>query len=485
MKLNLLFIRAAIAALIACAFILQAGCRKPPEGSTANETAIKYVVVQPVPTGFIRSSFTKPGELRPVIQVTLSAQISGQIMQVMAKEGDVVSSGQVLAAIDDRELRAAYAQIGAQVVSAKAALEKMRRFSRPQEIAKLEASVQSALVAYENAEKNLMRANELFDSGVVPLSHVENARATMEIAKSAYTSAVETLSLAEEGARQEDLLSAEASVKAVEAELDRIGIQIDKSTIKAPVDGVIAKIHVDPSELVSPGMPVADLVNLTNMQAMIGLSEADLITVKPGDTVAVTLKLAPGQPIPGIVTAISPSIDKVTGAFMVEVTTPNPGGQILGGFYADFEFTRAAVKDAVIVPIDTLVNENDKWFVFIVNGGRAEKREVKPGLLTTEFAQILEGIEKGSLLVVTGQRLLSDGDLVEITKTEEPKLPTENKAIKELEEQAKDELGKIPAIPPPSADSKAKPGIPEKDESESPTENGNGDKSKNNGDSGE
>ncbi len=433
-------LRAAVCAAAVCAPFLFAACQKKTGVDKPDQVKPKFVVVQPVPKGFIRSSFVKPGELKPVIQVTLSAQSPGQIMQVGVKEGDVVKSGQMLAVIDDRELRAAYAQVNAQLISHKATFEKMRNLSRPQEIAKLESAVESARVGYENAEKNLARASELFDSGVVPLSHVENARVALETAKTAYTAAMENLSLAKEGARKEELLSAEAAVKAAEAELERIAIQIDKAAIKAPVDGVIAKVYIDPSELVAPGTPVCDLVNLSNMQAQVWLSEADLITVKPGDTVAVTLRLAPGQPIPGIITAISPAIDKSTGAFMVEVTTPNPGGQILGGFYADFEFTRAAVKDAIIAPIDALINENDNWFAFVVNGGRAEKRPVKLGILTPEFAQVVEGLEKDSLLVITGQRLLSDGDLVEITRTDEPKLPSENKTIKEMQEAEKEKL---------------------------------------------
>ena len=441
------FTGVAIAVLAAAfAILYTAGCKKAAEGEARPDLASKFVVVQQIPTGFLRSTFSMSGELRPIIQVTLSSQTSGQVMQIPVKEGDMVRAGQLLCAVDDRELRAAYAQVNAQTVANRAALEKLRRYSRPQEITKLESAVENAHVQLENAEKNLQRANELFGSGVVPLSHVETARAAMEAAKSAYVTATENLSLALEGAREEDLLSAEAAVKSAEAELERIGIQIDKSVIKAPVDGVIAKVHIEPSELVSPGMPVCDLVNLSNMQAKIGLSESDLITVNPGDTVAVRLKLAPGQPFPGVITAISPSIDKTTGTFMVEVTTPNPGGQILGGFYADFEFTRTAVKDAIIVPIDALINEGDSWHAFVVNAGRAEKRAVKPGILTPEFAQIIEGLSKGELLVVTGQRLLTDGDLVEISKTEEPKLPEENKAFAELEERAKEELKERPEI---------------------------------------
>jgi len=412
-----------------------ASCKNTETDETTSDVPKKLVVVEHAPVGLIRNSFSLAGELTPIIDVTLSAQVAGQVMQVPVNEGDMVNNGQVLAIIDDRELRARYNQLTAQMIAQQATIAKLKQLARPQEIALLEAQVESARVALENAKKSLERANSLFDAGVISLSEVEKARMAKESAQAAYTAASENLDLAREGAREEDIVAAEAALKSLEAQLDQVTIQIDKSQIKAPVDGVISKVYAEPSESVSPGIPVIDMVNLSQMLIKVGLAESDLIMVKQGSTVVVRLNLAPDQPLPGLVTSISPKVDPVTGTFAIEITVPNPGGQILGGFYAEVEFTRAIVENAVIAPIDALITEGEKWYAFVVNAGMAEKREVLPGILTATHAQIIEGVSKDELLVVVGQRLLTDGDLVEVSETVEPSLPAENEILAEMQKK--------------------------------------------------
>jgi multidrug efflux pump subunit AcrA (membrane-fusion protein) len=417
------------------------GCKKK-ESDGAKETPKpkqKLVVVRPVPEGVIRSFFTVPSMLEPIISVTLSAQTAGQVMQVPVNEGEMVAAGQVLAAIDDREYQALFNQLNAQYAAQQAQIAKLKQYSRPQEIKVLQAQVESARVALENAERELERANSLFDAGVIPLSQVEKARTAKEAAQAAYTTAAETLDLALEGSRQEDIAAAEAILKSLEAQLQQVSLQMEHCYIKAPIEGVISKVYVEPSETVSPGKPVCGLVNLSQLVAKVGLSESDLIAIKLGSTVVVRLNLAPDQPLPGVVMSIAPAVDPEKGTFQVEVNVPNPGGQILGGFYANIEFTRALAEKALIVPVDALINEGEQWYVFVVSAGRAERRDVIPGIMTPTHAQIVKGLEKGELIVVTGQRLLASGDFVDVTETLEPSLPEENKILAELQAKQKDQ----------------------------------------------
>jgi len=397
------------------------GCKK--KAAESPKTAPKSVIVQPVARGPIRSTFTVSATLEPQINVRISSQVSGQIMDLPVNEGSEAKTGQPLALIDSRNFITQLNQLQADLVGKRAAFEKLKRLARPQEIAQLEARLKSAKEALDSAEKNLERANALFDAGVISLSEVEKARTAKEAAQAAFTDAEEALSLAREGAREEDLIAAEAAVKAIEARMEEVKLLVEKCTISAPIDGVVAKVYVNPSETVQPGTPICDFVNLQYMQAKIGLSENDLVLVPPGSRVLVRLKLAPDQPLPGIVTAISPNIDPETGTYTVEVTVPNPGGQLLGGFFADFEFTRAFAPDALVVPSDALVKEGDKWFAYVVTGGAVDKREVKTGIVAPTHMQVTEGLSENELLVIIGQRLLSDGDLVDIKETRDPSLP--------------------------------------------------------------
>ena len=432
-----LYVNAGIFAAVAfVAFaVFASGCHKRSEDKQAdeNQPKKKLVVVRPVPEGIIRSFFTVPSMLEPIISVTLSAQTAGQAMQVPVNEGDLVSSGQVIAAIDDREFQARFNQLNAQYASQQAQIAKLKQYSRPQEIKVLQAQAESARVALENADRDLERANTLFDAGVIPLSQVERARTAKEAAQAAYTAVTESLSLALEGSRPEDIASAEAVLKSLEAQLEQVSLQIEHCFIKTPIDGIISKVYIEPSETVAPGKPICGLVNLSELIAKVGLAEADLLSVKLGSTVVVRLNLAPDQPLPGIVSSIAPDVDPEKGTFQVEVNVPNPGGQILGGFYADIEFTRAMVEKAIIVPVDAMINEGDEWHVFVVSAGRAERRDITPGIMTPTHAQIVKGLSPGELVVVTGQRLLTSGDFVEVTETLEPSLPDENRMLAEMQ----------------------------------------------------
>ncbi len=459
--------------MLTIAFV--ASCNKGKLESDTNAVAVtpkKLVVVQPVPVGVIRNYFSVPGKLEPIISVTLSAQVGGQVMQVPVNEGDSVATGQTLALVDDREHKAQYNQLNAQYVAQQANLAKLKQVTRPQEIKLLQAQVDSAKVALDNANAELERLNILFDAGVISLSHLEKARLTKESAQAAYTTISEQLSLALEGTREEDLIAAEAAVKAIEAQIEQVLVLIDKCQIKAPIAGIISKVYVEPSESVNIGSPVCGLVNLTQLIMQIGLAESDLISVKLGSTVAVRLKLAPEQPLPGMVTAIAPSADKEKGTFQVEITVPNPGGQILGGFYADVEFTRALAEKALIIPIDALINEGEKWYVFIVSAGRAEKREVLPGIMTQTHAQILKGVIPNELIVVVGQRLLQDEDLVDVAETRDPSLPDENRILAEMEAQRKQLESAAPSDDDQSSDLKKSNLAPSKTNTESTKDEG-------------
>ena len=215
--------------------------------------------------------------------------------------------------------------------------------------------------------------------------------------------------------REQD--SAIANRDVAEASLRALEIQMRKSVVKAPMDGVVARVFSEQDEFTDVGKPLVHLVQLEKAKLRLGIPERDLVHFKLGDEVKVRLDALPDREFPGTIHRIAPVADLVTHTFDTEIAIDNPDGCLKPGMIARANLVRKMFADSIAVPIFSTALIDDKRFAFVEKDGKAELREIEVGIVQGSDVQVTSGLAPGEHLIVVGQRDARPGEAVNVTET--------------------------------------------------------------------
>ncbi len=219
--------------------------------------------------------------------VQLGFRVAGRLAAMHLEEGDPVAAGDLLASLDDLPLREALAVAEANVMEARANLDRANTGSRPQEIQQAEASVEEAQASLVNANKRLARQRDLSRQGLNSQRALDDAESLQEQAQARVRAATEALALAQEGFREEDRAAAAAALAAADARLEQAATQLNDTRLYAPSDGIIQVRALEPGSMVSVGQPVYTLSLNDVVYVRAYVDEPQLGQVVPGATVEV------------------------------------------------------------------------------------------------------------------------------------------------------------------------------------------------------
>lgn len=194
-------------------------------------------------------------------EADLGFQLPGRIEEIVPREGDAVSGGELLARLDVRELTAGRDAALAEAAEAEALLRELRRGTRGEEVALAEAAVRAATRQAEEASRDAARARRLFEGGAVSRQAVDRAETALEVARSAMEQAEQRLALAREGPRAETVEAQEARVARARAQVERAEAALANAVVTAPFPGLVTVRHRQPGETVAPGSPVLTLLD--------------------------------------------------------------------------------------------------------------------------------------------------------------------------------------------------------------------------------
>lgn len=236
--------------------------------------------------------------------VNVSTKIPGQVEEILVKEGDYVEAGQLIAKIDSSSLQIQVEQAQANLASAQAKLASLQAGNRPQQVAQSQASVEQAAANLDNARKNYERAASLYEEGAMSAQQRDSAQTALKVAQAQYDVAAEGLSLVNEGATDQDRQFAEAQVAQAAAALKNAQLQLSNSAIKAPASGTVAKVSVDPGEMVSVGQALFSTTNPADSWVEVNIEETDIGKVQIGQRVDFKVDAYPGKSFKGEVAEI-------------------------------------------------------------------------------------------------------------------------------------------------------------------------------------
>ncbi|WP_149205516.1 efflux RND transporter periplasmic adaptor subunit [Flavobacterium johnsoniae] len=402
-------------------------------GVIGNKDEGKEVETSKVTASTIVETVSATGKIQPEIEVKLSSMVSGEIIALNVKEGQVVKKGDLLVKINPDLYTSGLERSVANLSGTKAGL------------------IQSE-ASFKEAKANYERNKTLYDKGVISKSDWDKAISTYEVAKATKQNAYYNVQ------------SASASVTEARDNLGR-------TTIYAPADGTISVLNVELGERVlgtqqMAGTELLRVANLNNMEVEVDVNENDIVKIKIGDEANVEVDAYLKKKFKGVVTSISNSAsttltsDQVTN-FKVKVRIlkesyqdllegkPDAYSPFRPGMTATVDIITTTKNNVLAVPISSVVvksdttavkdfkvddpNEkkttpkSDKKFecVFVKVGDKAKIRIIKTGIQDDTNIEVMSGLKSGDVVITgpytTVSKELNSGDKVKLKKADAPK----------------------------------------------------------------
>jgi RND family efflux transporter MFP subunit len=310
------------------------------------------------------------GTLEPERVSAIRAEVGGTVLQTMAEVGQSVTRGTQLARIDDSAIRDSYLSARSGVTTAE----------------------QAAEVARRNAD----RAQRLAAVGAIAERELESARIAAA--------------------------TAEAQLADAKARLAQTQKQLESTQVRSTITGIVSERAVNAGDIVSPGMPLFTVVDPTGMRLEASVAASAIGVLRVGAPVDFTVNGYGDRIFHGEIARINPTVDPATGQVGVIVSIPNPGGQLVGGVYAQGR-VGADSKRALAAPFNAVRTDAGAASVLRIRNGVVERVDVQAGIRDeqSERIEIVAGLALGDTLLAGAAQGYTPGTPVRVRSlTESP-----------------------------------------------------------------
>lgn len=374
-------------------FIL-AGCNN--SDTDKNNTSAVNVTVHKVTKNDINSEVSYTGEIKALEESDVAPKVSATIMELNYDIGDYVEAGDVLAVLDDTDYRLSYNQTLAAYNSAVSSLTQMKT--------QLETAISSAQMEYNSALDNYNRQKVLFDAGAISKvtfesaeTRLKNAELNLNSAKTNYNTTV--------GSNQ---ASSQAAVDSAKAALDIASNSLNNTRIVSPISGYVANRNGNVGQIASAGSPMFSIKNSEVVNIEISVTESVIPYITTDTKAIINVETANAKNIEGLVSAVNTVKSPQTGMYTVRIKVDNKDENLKIGMMADVVLHTQTSENALIIPNDAIMQDDDGYYVYVVNKNIAEKRVIKIGVSNNDFTEIKSGLKENEVVVVSGKEYISD-----------------------------------------------------------------------------
>jgi RND family efflux transporter MFP subunit len=367
-----------LAAIAAAAYALRS--QKP---------MVQVMTATKAEAGGRQSLLNASGYVTPRRRATIAAKITGRVTGVFFDEGTHVRQGQLLATLDDSDVKRALDSAKADRDSAQAAIADYQ-------------------VQLKNAKIQLGRAEQLQKAGVQTQENLDNA-----------SMAADSLTA--------KIALAKQQVAGTDARISEAQQAVDNTVIRAPFDGIVVSKDAQVGEMVSPVSAgggftrtgIATIVDMNSNEIEVDVNESYIARVLPNQPVTATLDAYPDWQIPCKVRTVIPTADRQKATVKVRISflkldpkiLPDMGVKV--AFLSEEQPKANGPEPMTYVPKSAVRSEGGTSYVFLVHDGKVEHRAIRVGLDRGTDVAIMAGVMPGDSLVVTGPATLHDGDKVE------------------------------------------------------------------------
>ena len=308
----------------------------------------------PVEVVLVRSdtvvdAITATGQIEPLQSIELRPEVDGRLVQIMVREGALVTQGTPLFKVDDGELKA----------------------------------------------------------------QVDRAQADRDLAQQALTRT--RALLADKAAAPADVERAEAQMRSTQAGLDLLQLRLDRTVVRAPFTGVAGQRLASLGDYVNNSTRLITLQTVHPQRAAFQVPERYADQLKVGQKVLFRVAALTGRDFIGTVDFVDPRVQLPSRSITIKALVPNPRRELASGMFIEARLQTATRPAALVIPEDAVSPFAGAMFVWVINGSKAERREVVLGVRTPGYVEIQRGLTLGEQVVVGGTDRLQPGADVRAT----------------------------------------------------------------------
>lgn len=354
------------------------------------------------------------GVVQPERTINLSPKTAGIVRELRVKEGDQVQPGQILATMDDANLRGQLTQAQGQVVSAQANLARLQAGNRTQEVAQVQAQMQEVQAALNQADLNLKRNQTLLAQGAISQQDFELSLTERDQALARLQQAKQALDLQKIGSRPEDIAQARGQLQQAQGTLQVIESQINDTILRAPFAGVITRIYAEPGAFVTPTTSGSTVSSATS-SSVLALAAANQVVAKVPENSLPQLTLGqpakiiadayPEQPFTGRIRqiAVQSVVEQNVNSFEVRLTVADPERRLRAGMNTAVTFQVGMLTDALVVPTVAIVRQERRTGVLLA-GDPPKFQPIRTGASVRDKTVVLDGLQAGETVLLSFPR---------------------------------------------------------------------------------
>lgn len=404
-------------------------------------TAIAYLTLWPQATPEFRKEDTvlvqtkdlqikikANGVVQPIRKINLGPKEAGRISELLVREGDLVQQGQIIAQMDNEQVRAQVSQYQAAVERVNADLMQKMQGNRPEDISKAKAELEKyqaqlteAGARLELATQQVARKQIPVEQGAISrdsldqsLTEERNAKNNLNQLQASVAGAQQDLNKQQNGYRVEEIAQAKAAVAEAKAQLRDYETQLDNKQVRAPFTGTITRRFADVGDFVTPttsastsdGANSASIAELSSgLEVEAKVPEASIARIQIGQSVEIRSDSYPNDIFNGQVLLIAPRAaqeNNVT-SFRVKVKLQNGVDKLKAGMNLKLAFVGKPMRNMVSVPLAAIVTQkNGQQGLWVVDGkNQVRFQVVRVGSESEERAQILEGVKENDRIFLS------------------------------------------------------------------------------------
>lgn len=304
------------------------------------------------------------GIVEPERKVEVFSRLSAYVKQIVKEEGAYVKENDVLAVLDDTEIRISHEQ-------ARIALEQ-------------------AKLTLDEAEKNLTRSQELFKKELISEQEYQTAEAAnMQ--------------------RRLDYQNREQVSKDLE-------LQLNWTKIRSLAEGYVTERLIEVGGRVTSNQKVYTIEDFKPLLIRVFVPTSDALRLKTGLPASVSTEILKGEAFKGTVTLINPRIDVQTGTIKVTVEAYDDTLRLKPGMFVEVRIATGKKENVLVIPRKAILYKQGKTYVFILKDNLASQREITLGLTEEDLAEVAAGVAEGDIIVSVGVENLKDGQPVTVLK---------------------------------------------------------------------
>ncbi len=382
----------------------------------ANRNKIVQVDAAVAVEGSIEKYVEELGIVKAKNQGDIYASASGTVKEILVDIGDEVKKGDVLVKLDDMQVSKEIQGLEAERSAILAQYNEAKESVDIESIEKLELTVKDMERRTQKAEETANNSQMLYEAGAISHEEYKNTLDNLELEKSNLEKIKLDLELMNKPVSKNIIAQYEARLKQIDIQKEKLKDLSRNFTITSNIDGIVLRKTIEEGSYIQPGMDIMEIGNVEELYIESDILVDDIAYVQEGARVKISNKNLGLVDLEGVVKKIYPyAFTKVSDLGVeqrrvkVDIEIKDSIKNIRPGYDLDIKIVVDSKDNTILIPKDSIFDMEGKHFVFVNTDNKAELREVKKGLESQRQVEVISGLKKGEVVILSPDEKIEEG----------------------------------------------------------------------------